>query len=296
MVQVSCSSSSPEDSGAPTPRSGKINVYVVNYPLQYFAERIGGKHVEVVFPDPKDQDPAFVMPSTKTITAYQNAELILLNGAGYAKWVNKVSLPQSKLCDTSSSFANRYLEVKDAVSHQHGTGNKHSHAGPAFTTWLDPKLALLQTEAVRDRLIRLRPQHKETFEQNYHKLREDLEQLDDKIARIVAQSPKQPILFSHPVYQYFTRRYGLVAKSVHWEPDEMPKAKQWQELQGILKAHPAKFMLWESTPLPATVEKLKKQSIQSVVFDPCSTHPAEGDYLAVMNRNAENLVRVFSKD
>ena len=28
----------------------RLSVYTVNYPLAYFAERIGGNHVEVVFP------------------------------------------------------------------------------------------------------------------------------------------------------------------------------------------------------------------------------------------------------
>jgi ABC-type Zn uptake system ZnuABC Zn-binding protein ZnuA len=32
----------------------EFTVYVVNYPLQYFAERIGGEHVTVVFPAPAD--------------------------------------------------------------------------------------------------------------------------------------------------------------------------------------------------------------------------------------------------
>ncbi len=30
--------------------SDKLSVYVVNYPLKYFAERIGGDNVKVVFP------------------------------------------------------------------------------------------------------------------------------------------------------------------------------------------------------------------------------------------------------
>ena len=70
----------------------KLTVYVVNYPLQFFAERIGGEHVNVVFPAPADVDPAYWMPDTPTIAAYQQADLILLNGAGYARWVNKVML------------------------------------------------------------------------------------------------------------------------------------------------------------------------------------------------------------
>ena len=63
----------------------QLTACVVNYPLQYFAERIGGEHINVVFPAPADVDPAYWMPDTPTITAYQQADLILLNGARYAK-------------------------------------------------------------------------------------------------------------------------------------------------------------------------------------------------------------------
>ena len=49
--------------------SEKLNIYVVNYPLKSFAERIGGKHVDVVFPAPGDVDPAYWMPDKKIIVA-----------------------------------------------------------------------------------------------------------------------------------------------------------------------------------------------------------------------------------
>ena len=42
-------------------QSSKLTVYVVNYPLQYFAERIAGEHARVVFPAPPDEDPALWM-------------------------------------------------------------------------------------------------------------------------------------------------------------------------------------------------------------------------------------------
>ena len=54
-----------------------ISVYTVNYPLKYFAERIAGEHATVVFPAPKDVDPAYWMPDKKTIADYQKADLIL---------------------------------------------------------------------------------------------------------------------------------------------------------------------------------------------------------------------------
>jgi zinc transport system substrate-binding protein len=71
----------------------------VNYPLKYFAERIGGDHVRVEFPAPADVDPAYWNPALAGISAFQKADLILLNGAGYAKWIAKVSLPRSKIVD-----------------------------------------------------------------------------------------------------------------------------------------------------------------------------------------------------
>ena len=45
----------------------KLTIYTVNYPLTYFAERIGGDEVEVVFPAPHGEDPAFWSPEAETI-------------------------------------------------------------------------------------------------------------------------------------------------------------------------------------------------------------------------------------
>ena len=36
-----------------------LNIYTVNYPLAYFAERIAGDQAKVVFPAPPGVDPAF---------------------------------------------------------------------------------------------------------------------------------------------------------------------------------------------------------------------------------------------
>jgi zinc transport system substrate-binding protein len=101
---------------------GKLLVYVVNYPLQYFAERIGGELVRVEFPAPADEDPAFWAPGLEVIGEYQGADLIFVNGAGYAKWTERVSLPLSKVVNTSEDFADRYIVVDDAVTHSHGPG------------------------------------------------------------------------------------------------------------------------------------------------------------------------------
>ena len=51
--------------------SAAPTVYVVNYPLQYFTQRIAGNHVQVVFPAPPDEDPAFWKPDVKPFRPFK---------------------------------------------------------------------------------------------------------------------------------------------------------------------------------------------------------------------------------
>jgi len=143
--------------------SDKLTVYVVNYPLQYFAKRIAAEHAQVVFPAPPNVDPAYWMPDAKTISAFQGADLILLNGANYAKWVNKVSLPQFRLVNTSAGFQDRYIQAAEVTTHSHGPEGKHAHEALAFTTWLDFSLAAQQAKAITEALTHKRPALKDTF-------------------------------------------------------------------------------------------------------------------------------------
>jgi zinc transport system substrate-binding protein len=273
--------------------AGPLNVYVVNYPLKYFAGRIGGDHVRVEFPIPVDVDPAYWTPDLSEISAFQRADLILLNGVGYAKWVAKVSLPQSKIVDTSKGFMDRYITTKEVLTHSHGAAGEHAHEALAFTTWLDFELAARQAEAIAAAMGRKRPELKDTFQNNYKSLAADLRRLDQDIRAIVSKNPAKPLTVSHPVYDYFARRYGLNIVSLNWEPDQVPDDSQLRELKGILTRHQAQWMIWEGEPVKASVDKLKTFGVDSLVFDPCGNKPAQGDFMMVMRRNIENLRKVF---
>jgi zinc transport system substrate-binding protein len=268
-------------------------VYVVNYPLAYMAERVGNGRVQVEFPAPDDLDPAMWSPGPEIVTAFQAADLILLNGAGYAGWVSRVSLPEGKLVDTSAGFADRYLTVDEAVTHSHGPEGEHSHEATAFTTWLDPTLALEQARAVHAALVDHWPENRTAFDEGLEALEADLTALDAQQAQLTANAGEQPIMASHPVYQYLAGRYGLNLRSVHFEPGEMPDVAGWRQLADILSEHPAEWMLWEGEPQPGVRDRLREMGVESVVYDPAGNRPEEGDYLTVMGANAENLRTVF---
>ena len=295
LAMIGCGGdSAPQAKTRPERQDGRLLVAAVNYPLAYAAERVGGDAVEVVFPLPEDVDPAFWQPAAEDVARFQEADLILLNGAGYAGWTRTASLPGSRVVDTSEAFTGRLLERADQVTHSHGPEGEHAHGETAFTTWLDPELALLHAAAIRDALAARRPESADSFTSGLAALEADLRGLDARLAAAVARAPDRAVIFSHPVYDYLVRRYGIAGPSVHWEPDEAPSAAQWRELEQLAAEHGARWLVWEAEPLEATARGLRERGIESAVFAPCGNRPAGGDLLEVMTENAAELERIFA--
>jgi len=289
MLSAACGGGSTEIAPTVEETTETLTVYTVNYPLAYFAERIGGDQVEVVFPAPPGEDPAFWTPDAETVIAYQGSDLILLNGAGYAKWVERATLPTSKLVDTSAGFADRFIELTNSVTHSHGPEGEHEHSGSAFTTWLDPTLAVEQARAVAAALQARLPESTTAIEGRLSALEAELMSLDERFAAAAAALGEKPLLFSHPVYQYLIHRYELNGRQLHWEPDQAPDAKMLSELDHLLDHHAAGWMLWEGEPLDDTVTALDDRGISSIVFSPRANVPAEGDWMTAMAANAAAL-------
>ena len=261
----------------------------VNYPLHFFVTQIGGGKIDAIYPIPAGVDPAYWEPTAEDIILYQEADLILLNGAGYAKWVDKVSLPPSKMINTSLPFQNKYISLEEGQSHSHGPEGEHEHKGFAFTTWLNFRNAKIQAEEIKNALINLMPENKNIFEKNYSNLAREIDDLDKQMNEL-ANSFSDEILFaSHPVYQYLSSGYGLNIESFHWEPDEMPDELMWENFDNTQSKLKANIMLWEDDPLPEVKQELLKRGIQVVIFNPGANTSANGDFLNFMKANIVNL-------
>ena len=262
-------------------------VYVDNYPMFYFASRIGGEDVDVRFPLPSDIDPAFWEPDMDEIREYQQARLLLFNGADYAKWAEHVSLPDRSIVRTADAFRNQWITVADAVAHRHGPeGESHKHDGIAFTTWLDPQLAELQAEAAFEAMAKTWPEHRQAMKTRWQALRSDLKQLDQSLTEANVPYQHQPLIASHPVYQYLARRLDWNLQNRHWEPDQVPSDEEWAAFDELLKEHPAEIMIWEGQPTEETRMRLADRGVTCIVYVPCGNRPKSGDdFLSVMKAN-----------
>jgi len=142
---------------------------------------------------------------------------------------------------------------------------------------------------VAEALIRSQPGQESAFRERLASLTDDLTALDQRLAAAAARIGDRPVLFSHPVFQYMERRYGLQGRSLHWEPDEAPDLN---ELGALLAEQPASWMIWEGAPREQTVRDLAELGVSSAVFTPCGNVCGAADYLEAMANNASELERI----
>jgi zinc transport system substrate-binding protein len=274
---------------SPAPKSHRYQIYVTSYPLFYVAKRLVEDQADVLFPAPPNEDPAFWRPAREVVRRYQQADLILLNGAAFEKWVDTTSLPLNIQVDTSAPFKAEWIMFPEVITHSHGPHGAHSHGNIDFDTWLDPLLLIRQAEAAEAAFGRLSVRPEAELRQRGQQLRHDFETLDRQFRDLSQVLAHQPLLASHPVYGYLARRYHWDLHSVHWEPDEPVAATQWTAFDALRAQHPANLMLWEEEPLPEVRAELQRRGVRPVAFRTCGNRPAAGNYLQAMQQNLEAL-------
>lgn len=264
-------------------------IVATNTPLQYFTQRLLGNEIEVLMLAPENTDPAQWQPSVDEILQLQQARLILLNGAGYSNWLNKVSVSDNSLVNTSSTVREQWIELGNQASHSHGPKGEHAHSGYAFTIWMDMKLAQDQAKQIALALQDQWPEKAENVRANLASLLTDLATIDEGFMSAAGALKSRQLIYSHPVYQYFERRYGLAGVSLHWEPNLMPNEEQWREIQRLNTEDT--LFIWEAEPTAVISDRMKKANIEFVVLDPAANQ-REKDWMTVQR---ENLVRLSSK-
>lgn len=266
-------------------------VVVVNYPLEFIVQSLAGPGIEVLNPVPADADPEAWLPDDALAEKIQQADLIIINGADFADWVKKLSLPRSKVLRTSLALKDALITVPDFEVHSHGTGGAHSHAGTVAFFWLDPDLMYRQAEAIAQRLGQLQPSDEKQIQSNLQQLKTSLQPLNAILDQIKEKHPGQHWFSRRPVYQYLARRCDWEMYHLHWKPGVEPTESEWNQLKSLQKKHRISGVLWEQPPAPKLAEKLKQQNLDSFVLNPLTTKPAEGNYLSVMQEQLTQLAQ-----
>lgn len=289
-----------EPAPAARPARQRPEVWTSFYPTTWMVTRIAGGLVDVRCPVPDGEDPKLWQPPTEVLAGYQQADLVVLNGAGFERWASTASLPVARLVDSARDLAPGLLQHEGGgAAHRHGDGPAHVHEGVDGHTWLDPQRARTQARAVHAGLLRLLPQHEAALAQGLARLEADLEALESSLRALGAQPAGTWIYASHPAYDYLAQRMGWRVANLDLDPEALPSDEQVAAIRASLDTRPGRVLVWEAEPLPAAAERLQRElGLASVVVEPCEAARA-GDgpdgYLERWKANVARLAPAFAR-
>jgi len=262
----------------------ELRVAAVNGPLAAFARALGGDAVDVYFPVPEGVDPASWRPAIAEIAEFQKADLILLNGAGYAGWTTKAALPRAKTVNTGKALEDAPIMLETAVTHSHGADGEHSHTGTASQTWLDLDQAARQAAAVAEALRRRLPDRAEAISAAEARLAAALAERHARAQALGARLAGAKVIAALPGLEYCARAYGLDVTPLAWTPGVAPDAAGLAALDAAL---PARLFLWQQTPAEPARAAVAERGLAQAVIDPGAG--AASDFLAVIDANLDAL-------
>ncbi|MFN9721475.1 MAG: metal ABC transporter substrate-binding protein [Planctomycetota bacterium] len=215
-------------------------VVVTSEFLEQAGQRLAGDEFNVrkIVPD-STTSPRW-RPRRSDLEMMRSAELIVMSGAGYEPWKDRVSLPDSRVVDSSSGYRDQLIRIPDAVTHQHGPEGKHSHAGFIAASWMDPDLAAAQLTAIEKAFTVIKPDLKPQFAREASRFRTMLESFSRDLDSLKARcdASKLMVASDSPAVSYLVRRLGLELKYLHWETPETPTDNDRSELQNLVRQLP----------------------------------------------------------
>lgn len=289
LALAGCNESSPNAPAA----SLDDAVLTTFYPTHYFAERIAGGLVPVRYPLPDGEDPIFWQPDANAINLYQNARLVITNGAEFEKWVANAALPRARTVQSLSADALKEAGGPITINtgkHSHGTAGQHTHEGLDGHTWVSPDIAIVQAKNIAEAMEAAWPDHADAFDANLATLVEDLEMLRDSLQDLTPRVQDEQLIASHPAYNYLARDMGWSITNLDLDPESDDADAIVADVRNALIGGMPAILLWEGQPTDAIAAALRDElGVTSILFSPAEGTPESGDYMDVMRANIDRL-------
>lgn len=335
LITAACGNE--ETSGEEDPENNntdkeQLSIFTTVYPLQFFAEEIGGDTVEVQSILPPGSDAHTYEPTTKEMVQMAEADLFIYNGAGMESYAGKISesieaegvsiLEASSNIDLKEHVHNHEGEddhaheedghEEDNHAHEEDTHEEHSeeedaHAGHNHGeqdphVWLDPIRATQLAERIKEQLVELNPGKENVYKENFQELKSKLKELDQSFHERVETKAKSKIIVSHAGYGYWEEAYGIEQIAVSGlSPTNEPSQK---DLEGIIETaeeHDIKYVIFEQNITPKVAEVIQKE----IGAEPLRFHNLsvltesdvenEEDYFSLMEQNLDALTQALAE-
>ncbi len=275
----------------------RVTFAVTSYPLLAMTETMAGAAADVSLVTEGGSPSPDWKPTSAGIQAMQRATRILISGGDYEPWLQRVTIPRSRLVDTADGYYDQFVRIPDAVIHQHGPDGSHSHPGVVWATWLDPRLAMSQLERTRDVLLKVLPDQTAEVRGAADGMSEQLRQLDSRLEQLAASTAGKSItvLGDAPVYQYLVQRLGWELHYIHL-PDHGPLSDADREsLTKAIAEHQPSLVLLRATLSGEQAALQGDSAVPFALVDLCETADAERSLVERLGQNLDAIAAALNQ-
>ena len=263
----------------------KLTIMVSIYPLKEFAEKVGGDKVKVTCLVPDNMEPHDYEPKAKDFGELVKSKIFIYNGLGMETWVDKV---------------NEVIKGNDVTIVDSSTGvevRKEENAVDPHI-WLSVKNAEIQSENIKNTLVKLDNENKDYYEENYKKFKEELESVYNDYKPKFDTLNKKNFITGHAAFGYLCRDFGLTQKSVeNLFAEGEPTPKQLEDLVNYCKENNIKTVFSESLASPKVSQTLAKEVNAEVIPILTLESKEDGkDYIQSIRYNLDEIYNCISKE
>lgn len=250
LFTVACGKDTSTNGKSENPNA--LTVYTTVYPLTYFTERIGGKHVNVESVYPAGSNEHTFDPTQKDMMDLADADLFFYIGLGLEGFVENAKKTLANedvsLVATADAVSDKELEMGKANDHGHEEEghDEHDHGDIDPHLWISPQISIKLASSIKNSLIEKDPENEATYTKNYDLLVTELKQLDSDFKEMADASNNKTFFVSHAAFGYLAGTYGLeqVAVSGLNSQDE-PSQQDLTDIVKLAKEKNIKTILFE---------------------------------------------------
>ncbi|MFJ9414172.1 metal ABC transporter substrate-binding protein [Streptomyces sp. NPDC101227] len=297
--------SSCSTAGSGRTADGRLRVTASFYPMQFLAEQIGGKHVQVA-----NLTKPGVEPHDLELTPKQTAQLGESGAIVYLKGLQPAvdeAIKQSGVKNVADAASLTRLEEhgNEVDGHHHTTGDNHSghseegeEGGNDPHIWLDPVKFAEVAKGVGKTLTKADPAHKADYRKNTDALVAKLNGLNNDFRDGLKNKASDTFLTTHAAFGYLAERYGLTEEAISGvDPESEPSAHRIKDLHTLAVKHHVSTVFFETIANPATAQALAGDlHLKTDVLDPLEgiTDKSRGkDYFGVQRANLAALQKAL---
>ncbi len=278
-------------SAKPADRDGEVHVTASFYPLQFIAQRIVGSEGRVGSLTRPGAEPHDLELSPQDVAAVSRADLVVYL-KGFQSSVDDAvaqAAPDRAFDAAPTAHLDRtYTPIEDGEQEHGEAGSTDPHF------WLDPTRLAAVSDALAQRLERLRPHDAATFRANATTLRRDLAGLDLRYRDGLSGCANKDLVTSHNAFGYLAQRYGLEQVGITGlNPDQEPSGADLAAVTRFVRDHKVRTIYYETLISPAIARTVASETgAATAVLDPIEglTPASQGkNYLEVMRSNLKNI-------